>query len=121
MAQRRKKTIPSDIGGEPAGAVDTADHGMKFWERQANGLRSVLQRKRVTTTDQLRRAAEELGDYAKLEYFERTTLALRTVLLEKGLITEKALAAKMAEVRKRFDVPRKKERPVKKAAKKGKR
>jgi hypothetical protein len=116
--QQRKKTIPSDIGGEPAGAVDTADHGMKFWERQANGLRSVLQRKRVTTTDELRRAAEDLGDrYAQLEYFERTTLALRTVLLEKGLITEQALAAKVAEVRKRFDVPRRKELPVKRKVK----
>ena len=122
MAERRKKTIPSDIGGEPAGKVDPVDHGMRFWERQANGLRSVLQRKRVTTTDQLRRAAEDLGDrYAKLEYFERTTLALRTVLLEKGLITEEALARKMAEVRKRFDVPRKKELPVKKQPKKAKR
>jgi hypothetical protein len=122
MAERRKKTIPADIGGEPAGPVDPADHGMKFWERQANGLRSVLQRKRVTTNDQLRRAAEDLGDrYAKLQYFERTTLALRTVLLEKSLITEESLAAKMAEVRKRFDVPRKKELPVKKQPKKAKR
>jgi hypothetical protein len=118
MAKQQRKKLASDIGGEPAGAVDTTDHGMKFWERQANGLRSVLQRKRVTTTDELRRAAEDLGDrYAKLEYFERTTFALRTVLLEKGLITEQALAAKMAEVRKRFDVPRKKELPVKKKVK----
>jgi methylase of polypeptide subunit release factors len=117
MAKRRQKTIPSDIGGEPAGAVDTADHGMKFWERQANALRTALRRKGLMTVDELRRAAEDLGDYAKLEYFERTTLALRTVLLEKGYFTEQALAAKMAEVRKRFDVPRKKELPVKRKAK----
>jgi hypothetical protein len=117
MAERRKKTIPSDIGGEPAGAVDTVDHGMRFWERQANALRTALRRKGLMTVDELRRAAEDLGDYAKLEYFERTTLALRTVLLEKGYFTEQALAAKMAEVRKRFDVPRKKELPVKRKAK----
>ena len=119
MAERKQANkLAADIGGEPAGAVDPVDHGMRFWERQANGLRSVLQRKRVTTTDELRRAAEDLGDrYAKLEYFERTTLALRTVLLEKGHITEEALAKKMAEVRKRFDVPRKKELPVKKKVK----
>jgi len=118
MAERRKKTIPSDIGGEPAGAVDTVDHGMKFWERQANALRAALRRKGLMTVDELRRAAEDLGDrYAKLEYFERTTLALRTVLLEKGLITEESLSAKMAEVRKRFDVPRKKELPVRRKVK----
>src|SRR5688572_27303300 len=30
---------PHDIGGEAAGPVDTTDHGMKFWEKQANALR----------------------------------------------------------------------------------
>ena len=106
---------PQDIGGEKAGAVDTIDHGMKFWERQANGLRSVLQRNRIVRTDELRRAAEDLGDqYAKLAYFEITTSALRTVLLEKGLITERELREKMSEIRARFDVPDEMESPIKK-------
>jgi hypothetical protein len=97
---------PHDIGGEEAGPIDTADHGMRFWEKQANALRSTLSRAGVVTVDELRRAAESLGDqYSKLAYFEVTTSALRTVLLEKGLITERELAAKMAEIRKRFDVP----------------
>jgi hypothetical protein len=86
--------------------VDTTDHGMKFWEKQANAMRSTLSRKGITRTDELRRAAEELGErYAGLAYFERTTSALRTILTEKGLITEDELAAKMAEVRARFNVP----------------
>ena len=115
MSNSQPKKGAADIGGDDAGPVDTLDHGMKFWERQANGLRSVTQRIKLVTTDELRRAAEDLGDeYAKLEYFERTTSALRTVLLEKGLITERELQAKMAEVRARFNVPRKKELPVKK-------
>lgn len=115
MSDTRPVKGAADIGGDDAGPVDTHDHGMKFWERQANGLRSVLQRIRLVRTDELRRAAEDLGDqYAKLEYFERTTSALRSILLEKGLITEHELAAKMAEVRARFNVPRKKELPVRK-------
>jgi nitrile hydratase beta subunit-like protein len=106
---------PQDIGGTEAGPVDTADHGMKFWERQANGLRQVLQRQRITTTDELRRAAEDLGPrYSQLEYFEITTSALRTVLLEKGLFTETELERKMAEIRARFDVPDEMESPLKK-------
>lgn len=105
---------PQDIGGEPAGAVETIDHGMKFWERQANGLRSILSKKRVVQVDELRRAAEELPDYSTLEYFERTTGALRTILLEKGLITESELKAKMDEVRARFNVPNEMESPLKK-------
>jgi hypothetical protein len=108
---------PQDIGGHDAGPVDTIDHGMKFWERQANGLRSVLQRVGVLRTDELRRAAEDLGErYSQLAYFEITTSALRTVLIEKGLITEDELKAKMDEVRARFNVPDEAESPVKKGA-----
>ncbi len=92
------------MGGEAGGPIDTADHGMKFWEKQANALRLTLTKKKVVRLDELRRAAEDLGQrYYQLEYFQRTTEALRTVLLEKGLFTEGELAAKMAAVRKRYD------------------
>jgi hypothetical protein len=91
------------MGGEPGGPIDTVDHGMKFWEKQANALRNTLTSGKVVRLDELRRAAEDLGErYYQLEYFERTTHALRQVLLERGLITETELAAKMAEVRKRY-------------------
>ena len=107
----------ADIGGDDAGPVDTLDRGMKFWERQANALRSVVQRNQIVLVDELRRAAEDLGDlYSKLEYFERTTLALRALLIEKGLVTEEALAARMAEIRARFDVPDEMKSPIKKGA-----
>ena len=110
---------PHDMGGENAGPVDTVDHGMRFWERQANGLRSTLTGKRIVRIDELRRAAEDLGEqYSQLEYFERTTSALRTLLLEKGLITAAELTAKMAEVRARFNVPDEMESPLKQGAKK---
>ena len=103
-----------DIGGDEAGPVDTSDHGMKFWERQANGLRSILSKKKIVRTDELRRAAEDLPNYSQLAYFEITTSALRTLLLEKGLISESELKAKMDEVRARFDVPDEMESPLKK-------
>src|ERR671925_342822 len=94
---------PHDMGGEPAGPIDTVDHGMKFWEKQANALRNTLTRRKVVRLDALRRAAEDLGKrYYELSYFERTTHALRVVLLEQGFFTEAELAAKMAEVRKRY-------------------
>jgi hypothetical protein len=93
---------PHDMGGDEAGPVDTVDHGMKFWEKQANALRYTLTSRKLVRLDELRRAAEDLGErYYKLEYFERTTEALRTVLLEKGMFTEVELEAKIAEVRKR--------------------
>jgi hypothetical protein len=93
---------PHDMGGEDAGAIDTADHGMKFWEKQANALRNTLTSRKVVRLDELRRAAEDLdGRYEALEYFQRTTEALRTVLLEKKLFTGKELADKIAEIGKR--------------------
>ena len=68
---------PADIGGEAAGPIDTVDHGMKFWEKQANALRNTLTSRKVLRMDELRRAAEDLGDrYYQLEYFQRTTEAL---------------------------------------------
>lgn len=105
---------PQDMGGEAAGPVDTTDHGMKFWERQANAFRSAVQARNISCTDELRRAAEDLGDeYHALQYFERTTRAMRTVLLEKSIITEQELNSKMAEIRARFNVPDEMESPVK--------
>src|SRR5438552_8904775 len=87
---------PHDMGGEDAGPIDTVDHGMKFWEKQANALRSTLTSGRIVRLDELRRAAEDLGSrYSQLEYFERTTHALRTVLIERGYFTEEELRAKM--------------------------
>lgn len=117
MSEKRSK-LPSDIGGEPGGPVDTVDHGMRFWERQANALRSTLSRKGIVKTDELRRAAEDLGErYTQLHYFEITTSALKTLMIEKGYMTEDELRARMDEVRARFNVPDEMESPVKKAAK----
>ena len=102
------KRNPADIGGEAiggmSGVIDTVDHGMKFWEKQANALRNTLTSRRVVRLDELRRAAEDLGlRYYQLGYFERTTEALRNLLLEKRVLTPDELERKMDEVRKRYD------------------
>jgi hypothetical protein len=117
MADMQPNKSPQDIGGEEAGPVDTSDHGMKFWERQANALRSSLSRAGIVRTDELRRAAEDLPNNSKLEYFEKTTSALRAVLIEKGYFTDQELRAKMAEIRGRFNVPDEMESAVKKGTK----
>jgi hypothetical protein len=116
MTDTQPNRGPQDIGGNPAGPIDTVDHGMKFWERQANALRSTLTRQGIVCTDELRRAAEDLGEkYAQLQYFEITTCALRTLMIEKGYMTDEALRSKMEEIRARFDVPDEMASPIKKA------
>src|SRR5258705_11438973 len=102
MSEHTKQ--PHDMGGEQGGPVDTVDHGMKFWEKQANALRNTLTSCKVVRLDELRRAAEELGDrYYRLGYFERTTEAMRNLLLEKGLFTRSELEDKIKAVRTRYD------------------
>jgi hypothetical protein len=117
MAEDIRHKGPHDIGGEAAGPVDTTDHGMKFWEKQANALRGALTLAGVVRTDELRRAAESLTEYGRLAYFEITTSALRTLLLEKGLMTQAELEAKMDEIRRRFSVPDEQESPLKQKGK----
>ena len=98
------KSNPADIGGEAAGPIDTVDHGMMFWEKQANALRNTLTSRKLVRLDELRRAAEELGDrYYRLGYFERTTEAMRNLLLEKRLFSREELERKIAEVRGRYE------------------
>jgi nitrile hydratase len=92
-----------DMGGADAGKIDTEDHGLLFWEKQANGMRMVLVGKELLKLDEMRRAAEDLPDYYRLSYFERTTKSIRNLLLEKGVFSEQDLAEKMSEVRERFE------------------
>ena len=117
MSEQPLNKGPQDVGGEAGEAIETIDHGMAYWEKQANGLRSVLSGRRIIRVDELRRAAEDLGElYSKLAYFERTTMALRTILLEKGLISDVELKNKMEQIRARFNVPDEMESPNKKVA-----
>ena len=92
-----------DMGGEVAGAIDTEDHGMLFWEKQANGMRMACVRNGVLKLDEMRRGAENLPDYDRLSYFERAVKGIRNLLLEKGVFTETELDTKMAEIRRRFE------------------
>src|SRR5438067_13720054 len=93
---------PHDMGGEPGGPIDTVDHGMKFWEKQANALRNTLSRRGIVRLDELRRAAEDLGSrYYEREYFERTTEALRTVLLDRGYSIEAELRPQLLQIRRK--------------------
>jgi nitrile hydratase alpha subunit len=97
---------PHDMGGQAAGPIEVADHGMSHWEKHANALQMVTFGKGLGALDELRRVCEDLeSDGSTLSYFERRTIGLSIVLRERDLISEAALDAEMARVRARFDVP----------------
>lgn len=95
---------PHDLGGMPADALDISDADMTAWQKQANAMRLVLVRgdSQIVTLDELRRAAEDLADdYHRLEYFERTTEAMRRILIERGVIEVGALDSRIGEIARR--------------------
>ena len=106
MKHQNPSMGPHDIGGETAGPIDIVDHGMSHWERHANALRMTVAGLKLATVDEMRRAAENLGDhYYQIGYFERQTEALAIVLAERDIIPEKVLQTELNNVRKRFQVP----------------
>ncbi len=95
---------PHDVGGLAAEKLDIGDAEMTAWQKQANAMRLVLvgAGEPIVTLDELRRAAEDLADdYHRMEYFERTTEALRRILIERGVIEAGALDDRVGDIARR--------------------
>jgi len=95
---------PHDLGGLPAGPVDTQPHEMTFWEKQIDALNLLLAQKGLRKVDENRRYIEMLGDdaYNTLSYYERWTAALARQLIDKGVFTQDEVDAKVADIRGRL-------------------
>jgi hypothetical protein len=100
---------PHDVGGLPAGPVDTTDHPMPLWERRNQAISTLLRNPQtgrpiglpdspLTGLDEARRQVESLGDdYFRLSYGERNVHALVQTLLRRGAISVEELARHMGE------------------------
>lgn len=95
---------PHDLGGLPAGPVDTTPHDMTFWEKQIDALNALLSQKGLRRVDENRRYIEMLGDdaYNTLSYYERWTAALARQLIDKGVLTQDEVDVKIAAIRDRL-------------------
>ncbi len=95
---------PHDVGGLPAGPVDTSPHDMTFWEKQIDALNALLSQKGLRRVDENRRYIEMLGNdaYDRLSYYERWTAALARQLIDKGIFTQDEVDAKVAEIRSKL-------------------
>ena len=96
-----------DMGGEPAGRVELAEHDYDDWERRVDALMVILSgirgKKRLITVDELRKNIEALPPetYDRLGYYEKWITSLTQTLIQRGLITTAELARKLDEVQKR--------------------
>jgi nitrile hydratase len=83
-----------DMGGSPGGSIDRSDHETEDWERLADAVTVVLDRKGIKTTDEHRRAIESLDNYRELGYYERWVAATEILLVEKGILTSEEIEAR---------------------------
>ena len=95
---------PHDVGGLDLGPVDTTEHNLTFWEKQIDGIRSVIGAKGIVSTHENRRTIEQLGHdvYDTLNYYERWTASLQRQMVDKGILTQDEIDQRVAEVRKRL-------------------
>jgi hypothetical protein len=96
-----------DMGGLPAGKVETAEHDYEEWERRVDALRLLLSGikggKKLMTVDELRKNIESLPPdaYDRMSYYERWVVSITQTMIQRGVITSDELARKMAEIEKR--------------------
>ena len=90
----------NDLGGSPGGPIDKSQHEIEDWERLADAVTVVLDKKGIKTTDEHRRAQEGLprGQYEALSYYERWVAATELLLVEKGVLTREEIDTKAQEL-----------------------
>jgi hypothetical protein len=92
-----------DMGGLPAGPVKREEHDYALWEKRVDALMMLLSRRRLLSTDELRRNIEALPPdaYDKMSYYERWISSIANTLLQRGVLTADELGRKIEEVRAR--------------------
>jgi hypothetical protein len=93
-------TRVNDLGGSPGGPIDKSQREIEDWERLADAVTIVLDKKGIKTTDEHRRAQESLPQerYEALSYYERWIAATELLLVEKGVLTREEIDAKAEEL-----------------------
>jgi hypothetical protein len=89
------------MGGWPTDEpLNTAEHALADWEVLADGVATALGRTGIRSTDESRRAMEDMpaDEYLALSYYERWVKATEELLVEKGILTRQEIDRKMADL-----------------------
>ena len=89
------------MGGRPNDVpLNTAEHALADWEVVTDAINAVLATKGLRTTDQLRRAMEDMpaDDYLALSYYERWARGAEQLLVEQQVLSVEEIDRKMAEL-----------------------
>ena len=95
---------PHDVGGQPAGPVDMAEHELTPFEKHCHALLVVLDTHKLVNMEEKRRGVEEMGEViiGTLSYYQKWAVSAAKILNEKGLVTTEELGRKMIDVRARL-------------------
>ena len=89
------------MGGQPTtAAIETAEHTLADWEVLADAVAVALAQKGLRSTDESRRAIEDLSesDYLTSTYYERWVRATEALLVEKGVLSRAEIDQKLAQL-----------------------
>jgi nitrile hydratase len=95
------------MGGRPTDQpLNTQEHALADWEVMADAVAQALGSKRIRTTDESRRAMEDMPDedYLALSYYERWVKGTEQLLVEKGIVSREELDRKTAELEETWGV-----------------
>ncbi|MGI9145739.1 MAG: ScnB-like protein [Chloroflexota bacterium] len=90
-----------DMGGRPTDAPLTiAEHALADWEILADAINLALGARGLRTTDQHRRAMEDMpaDEYLSLSYYERWVRGAEQLLVEQRILSFEEIDRKMTEL-----------------------
>ena len=95
------------MGGRPTSEpLNLTEHALADWEVVTDAVSVALGAKGLRTTDELRRAMEDMPaeEYLALSYYERWARGTEQLLVEKGVLTRDEIDRKMAELEPTWEV-----------------
>lgn len=96
-----------DMGGRPTDQpLNTQEHALADWEVIADAVAQALGARGIRTTDESRRAMEDMpaAEYLSLSYYERWAHGTETLLCEKGILSRAEIDRKMAEFEETWNI-----------------
>jgi hypothetical protein len=95
------------MGGRPSEEpLNLKEHALADWEVVADAVAQALGARGIRTTDESRRAMEDMPaqDYLTLSYYERWVRGTEQLLVEKGILSTDDIDRKMAELEETWGV-----------------
>jgi hypothetical protein len=96
-----------DMGGRPTDEpLNTEEHALADWEVMADAVSVALGHKGIRSTDQHRRAMEDMpaDEYLALSYYERWVKGTEDLLAEKGILSKAEIDRKMADLEETWGI-----------------